>query len=259
MCSGCWSQSGLPRQSQCIVPPGRPVAVEVGEGALGVAVLEGVEPALLAPLEQLHDPLGRVPVGHVAVEVLVEVRVAVDRVAADDQPGDAMRPEGDRGQQGGRRGGSARRLRRGGRRGDPGGHTGGLVQEAAPTRGGSLELRQVDSSALSSWQTPSEMASRDPGSARLPPSGLVPGVRRREPGRHLARQEPRTPVFVQRHLDWHGEGAARRIPDRRGKGPAARPGELIRRTSAFPGGRRTSRRTAPGPCPGRASRARHLA
>ena len=69
------------------------VAVQVGESSLRVAVLEGVESALLAPLEQFHDPLRGVPGGHVAVEVLVEVRVAVDGIAPDDQPGDSMRTQ----------------------------------------------------------------------------------------------------------------------------------------------------------------------
>ena len=71
----------------------RAVPFQVGKRSLRVAVLEGVESALLAPLEQFHDSLRGVPGGHVAVEVLVEVGVAVDGIAPDDQPGDSMRTQ----------------------------------------------------------------------------------------------------------------------------------------------------------------------
>ena len=67
------------------------VAFQVGQRSLRIAVLEHVESALLAPLEQIHDPLRRMPGGHVAVEVLVEVGVAVDGISPDDQPSDSMR------------------------------------------------------------------------------------------------------------------------------------------------------------------------
>src|SRR5271157_4756858 len=69
------------------------VAFQVGESSLRITVLKGVESALLAPLEQFHDPLRRMPRSHVMVEVLVEVRVAVDGIAPDDQPCDSMRTQ----------------------------------------------------------------------------------------------------------------------------------------------------------------------
>src|SRR5262249_47731675 len=102
------------------------------ERPLGVAVLPGVDAGLLAALEQLDDPLRRVPVGHVPAEQPVEVRVAVDRVAAEDQPRHCVRPELDRRQQG-------RFPRRGRARRPPGGRPRarprGPVQEVPP-RGG---------------------------------------------------------------------------------------------------------------------------
>src|SRR5262245_33244310 len=64
---------------------GLAVAVEVLQRALGVAVLPAVQPGLFAALQERGDSLRRVPLGHVLAEELVEVRVAVDRVAADDE------------------------------------------------------------------------------------------------------------------------------------------------------------------------------
>ena len=69
--------------------------IQVGQRALRVAVLEGVEPAVLAPPEQFQDPLRRVPGGQVAVEVLVEVGIAVDRIAAQDESRHRVRSEFD--------------------------------------------------------------------------------------------------------------------------------------------------------------------
>jgi hypothetical protein len=91
-CPGCCSQSGLPRAEPVHRVPLGTVAVHVREGPLGVAVLERVDPGLLAPPQQFQDPLGGVPGGQVLAEELVEVRVAVDGIATDDQPGDLVRP-----------------------------------------------------------------------------------------------------------------------------------------------------------------------
>src|SRR5262249_19515311 len=72
------------------------VAIHVREGPFGIAVLERVEPALLAPAEQLEDPLGGMPGGERLAEVLVGLGVGVDGIAADDHAWDLVPPEPDR-------------------------------------------------------------------------------------------------------------------------------------------------------------------
>ena len=84
MNSGCWSQSGLPQAEPIHRAARRAVPFQVGKRSLRVAVLESVESALFASLEQFHDSFRRVPGGHVAVEVFVEVRITVDGIAPDD-------------------------------------------------------------------------------------------------------------------------------------------------------------------------------
>jgi hypothetical protein len=81
------------------------VEVEIGQRPVGVAVLPGVDADFLAAAEQSDDALRRVPVGVVAAEDAVEVRVAVDRIAADDEAGDLMLAEADGRQSCGRGGG----------------------------------------------------------------------------------------------------------------------------------------------------------
>src|SRR4051794_15710014 len=71
------------------------IAVEILQSALGVAVLPGVEAGPFAALQQRADALGRVPVGHVLAEELVEMRVAINRIAADNQARDLVRSKFD--------------------------------------------------------------------------------------------------------------------------------------------------------------------
>ena len=99
MFSGCLSQSGLPRHSHCIVPPASAVALQVLQRPFGIAVLPAIDPGLLAALEEREDALGGVPLGLVLAEEPVEVRVAVDRVAADDEASDQVLAELDGRQQ----------------------------------------------------------------------------------------------------------------------------------------------------------------
>ena len=75
---------GLPETEPIHRAARRPVPFQVSNRSLRVAVLEGVESALFASLEQFHDSFRRVPGGHVAVEVLVEMRVTIDGIATDD-------------------------------------------------------------------------------------------------------------------------------------------------------------------------------
>ena len=75
---------GLPEAEPIHGAACRAVPFQVSKRSLRVAVLESVEYALFASLEQFHDSFRRVPGGHVAVEVLVEVRVTVNGIAPDD-------------------------------------------------------------------------------------------------------------------------------------------------------------------------------
>src|SRR5262249_62076039 len=79
------------------------VAIQVLQRALSVAVLPGVDARLLGPLKQLLHALWRVPCRLMLTEEFIEVRISIDRIAAQDQPRDGMRAELDRRQQGGRR------------------------------------------------------------------------------------------------------------------------------------------------------------
>src|SRR5262245_10574946 len=61
------------------------ITLYVLEGPIGVAVLPGIDPGPLAALQQLGDTLRRVPFSHVLTEQAVEVGMAVNRVAANNQ------------------------------------------------------------------------------------------------------------------------------------------------------------------------------
>src|SRR5262245_40730955 len=78
---------------------GSAIAVEVRKGAFGVAVLPGVEATLLAVLQKLDNALRRVPGFLVLAQESVKMRVAINRIAADDEPGYAMRAQRDAGEQ----------------------------------------------------------------------------------------------------------------------------------------------------------------
>ena len=64
--------------------PRLPETGQVLQGSPGIAVLPGVDAELLAMLEEPDNTLGSVPRQLVLAEQLVEMSVAVDRVAADD-------------------------------------------------------------------------------------------------------------------------------------------------------------------------------
>src|SRR5262249_1785356 len=64
---------------------GGAVAVQVRQRALGIAVLPGIQAFPLAVLEQLEDAFRGVPGGLVLAQEPVEMRIAVNRVASDDQ------------------------------------------------------------------------------------------------------------------------------------------------------------------------------
>ena len=70
---------------------------QVIQGSLGVAVLPGVDSDFLRVLEQLDHVLGSMPGRLVLAEQPVEVRVAVDVVTADDEAGNGVGTELDRG------------------------------------------------------------------------------------------------------------------------------------------------------------------
>src|SRR5262245_38103391 len=72
---------------------GVPNTIDILEGSLGVAVLPGIDARLHAALDQFDDALRRVPVDQMLTEQLVEVRISVNRVAAEDEPCDVMRPQ----------------------------------------------------------------------------------------------------------------------------------------------------------------------
>src|SRR5262249_50371039 len=110
------------------------ILLQITERARGITVLPAIESRFLAPLEQFEDAFRRVPIGLVFAQEPVEVRVAIDRVAPDDQARDRVRPELDGGQErvrGEFRGGG----RRGGGGADSRGQSGGLMEEVA-ARGG---------------------------------------------------------------------------------------------------------------------------
>ena len=69
------------------------IAVQVLERTLGVAILPGVDAGLLRSLKQLQHALRRMPGRLMLAEELVEMGIAVDRIAADDQPRDGVRAE----------------------------------------------------------------------------------------------------------------------------------------------------------------------
>ena len=98
-------------------------------------------PACSARLSELLHVFRRVPVGHVLAEELVEMGVAVDRVAAEDEPGHGVRTELD-GRQGRLLG-----LRVGDRRrqcGHGGGQAGCLLEEITAVGGGYWTARTRD-------------------------------------------------------------------------------------------------------------------
>ena len=81
-----------------------------------------------------------------AVEVLVEVGVAVDGIAPDDQPSDPMRTQLNGRQEGGRRGRLVLGLHRGrDHRGNAGGDPRSLVQEFSAAGGRSAGICGDDS------------------------------------------------------------------------------------------------------------------
>ena len=124
---------GIPQAEPIHRAARRAVPFEVGKHSLRVAVLEGVESALFASLEQFHDSFRRVPGGHVAVEVLVEVRVTVNGIAPDDQPSDSMRTQLNGRQKRGRRGRPVSGLNGVGQRSNCGSDPRSLVQEIPAT------------------------------------------------------------------------------------------------------------------------------
>ena len=81
----------LPEAKPVHLAAGGAVTVEVGQRPFGEAVLPGVDPTGFGVLEQLDDPFGRVPVGLILAEDSVEMRIAVDGVAAEDQARDLVR------------------------------------------------------------------------------------------------------------------------------------------------------------------------
>src|SRR5262245_16463059 len=60
-------------------------ALDVAQRALGEAVLPGIDTGLFTALEQCHDPFGRVPDRHVLAEQLVEMGIAIERVASKNE------------------------------------------------------------------------------------------------------------------------------------------------------------------------------
>jgi hypothetical protein len=109
-------------------------------------VLPGVDPGLLTVEQQLDDALVGEPLAHVLVVQSVEMGIAIYGVGADDQPGDAMRTQHDRGQQA-----SGFRLERLGRH-QAGGHGRGALQEIPST---ALPLRGIRTPAYLACHVPS--------------------------------------------------------------------------------------------------------
>jgi hypothetical protein len=67
------------------------MSIEVGKRALGVAVLPRVDTACSNLAEQLVHMIGRVPIHHRLAEDAIEMRITVDRVAANDEPRNVVR------------------------------------------------------------------------------------------------------------------------------------------------------------------------
>src|SRR5262245_16856285 len=114
------------------------ISIQVAQRPLGVAVLPGVDAHLFAAAQKLHDALGRVPVGHRAAQDAIEVRVAVDRIAADDEAGDVVGAEADRRQRLRRRLSGGRAVRQDGAGGEAGGRA--LKKLAASAHDGFLRF-----------------------------------------------------------------------------------------------------------------------
>ncbi len=68
-------------------------ALQIIQGSLGITVLPGVDAGFSHLLEQLDDALGSVPGRLMLAEHFVEVRIAVYRVAADDEASDGIGTE----------------------------------------------------------------------------------------------------------------------------------------------------------------------
>src|SRR5438132_1062307 len=84
---------GLAQAQPVQLASGFAKTIEVLKCALGVAVLPRIDADLLAPFQKSHDAFRRMPGGLVLAQELVEMRMAINGVAAHDQARDLMRAE----------------------------------------------------------------------------------------------------------------------------------------------------------------------